>query len=242
MFGFVVPSAMGRERLQEYPSDQSIRVHTLPCLQSEFPRAEGLRQLAWETMKRTSLQVDLEARQVEFDDPTGLHHPLLLWSCPGPIGSLGQSAVFDLKQFLVAGGTLWIDDPSADPGGAFDRSIRSLLESLLPEKKLESISRDHVVFKSFYLTRRKCGRVLNKPLEGIRFSSGRLAVIYSSNDLLGALAKDYFGDWKMPCEPGGTMQRDLAFRLGVNLMVYLVCMDYKDDGVHLPFILKRRKR
>jgi hypothetical protein len=29
-------------------------------------------------------------------------------------------------------------------------------------------------------------------------------------------------------------------RLGVNVAMYALCTDYKDDAVHLPFILKRR--
>ena len=29
--------------------------------------------------------------------------------------------------------------------------------------------------------------------------------------------------------------------MGVNLAMYATCLDYKDDQVHLPFILKRRR-
>ena len=38
--------------------------------------------------------------------------------------------------------------------------------------------------------------------------------------------------------PGGEPQRELAFRLGINLCMYALCLDYKDDAVHLPLILK----
>ena len=33
-----------------------------------------------------------------------------------------------------------------------------------------------------------------------------------------------------------------AFRLGVNLVMYALCLDYKEDQVHIPFILKKRRR
>jgi hypothetical protein len=39
---------------------------------------------------------------------------------------------------------------------------------------------------------------------------------------------------------GGATQREAAVRLGVNLVMYALCLDYKDDQVHAPFILRRR--
>ena len=41
--------------------------------------------------------------------------------------------------------------------------------------------------------------------------------------------------------PGGDTQRELAFRLGINLAMYALCLDYKTDQVHVPFILRRRQ-
>ena len=41
--------------------------------------------------------------------------------------------------------------------------------------------------------------------------------------------------------PGGERQREMAFRLGINLMMYAMCLDYKEDQVHIPFILKKRR-
>jgi len=70
--------------------------------------------------------------------------------------------------------------------------------------------------------------------------SGRLAVVYSQNDLGGAWARGPLGEWEYDCTPGGEAQREAAMRLGVNVAMYALCTDYKDDAVHLPFILKRR--
>ena len=41
--------------------------------------------------------------------------------------------------------------------------------------------------------------------------------------------------------PGGSPQRELSFRMGINLVMYALCVNYKADQVHIPFILKRRK-
>ena len=77
-------------------------------------------------------------------------------------------------------------------------------------------------------------------LEGVEHD-GRLVVIYSQNDLGGAWARDNFGQWEHEVVPGGGMQREMAFRLGVNMAMYALCLDYKTDQVHVPFILRRRQ-
>jgi hypothetical protein len=97
-----------------------------------------------------------------------------------------------------------------------------------------------VLFRSFYLLHLPAGRVLALPfLEGV-FSEGRAVIIYSQNDLGGAWARDAFGQWEHDVVPGGEMQREQAFRLGVNLAMYALCLDYKTDQVHVPFIMRRR--
>ena len=53
--------------------------------------------------------------------------------------------------------------------------------------------------------------------------------------------KDEFGQWDYDVGAGGEVTREMTFRLGVNLIMYALCLDYKDDQVHLPYILKRRR-
>ena len=98
-----------------------------------------------------------------------------------------------------------------------------------------------MLYKSFYLIPTPYGRIAtSKHMEAI-FEKDRLSVILSTNDLLGAWAKDNFGKWLFDVSPGGDTQREMAFRLGVNLLMYALCINYKSDQVHIPFILKRRK-
>ena len=77
-------------------------------------------------------------------------------------------------------------------------------------------------------------------MEGV-IRDDRLVCAYVANDLGGAWARDDFGNYDFPCEPGGEQQRELAFRLGVNLVMYALCLDYKSDQVHVPFIMRRRR-
>ncbi len=39
--------------------------------------------------------------------------------------------------------------------------------------------------------------------------------------------------------PGGARQRVLAYRFGVNLVMYALTGNYKGDQVHVPAILER---
>jgi hypothetical protein len=81
----------------------------------------------------------------------------------------------------------------------------------------------------------------NFELEGAAID-GRTAVIVSKADMGGAWSRDPLGNWDFTVSPGGEPQREMAFRTGVNIVMYSMCTDYKDDSVHLPFILRRRKR
>jgi hypothetical protein len=98
-----------------------------------------------------------------------------------------------------------------------------------------------VLYKSFYLLDGPSGRVASSPdLEALELG-GRLAVLYSGNDLVGALSRDSLGTWEFEVTPGGELQREKSIRLGVNVAMYALCLDYKEDQVHIPFIMKRRR-
>ena len=85
------------------------------------------------------------------------------------------------------------------------------------------------------------GRVASRAfLEGI-FVEKRLAVILTTNDTAGAIARDEFGQWEYNVGVGGDTTREMSFRLGVNLVMYSLCLNYKEDQVHIPYILKRRR-
>jgi hypothetical protein len=205
------------------------------------PRPHGLERLAWELKKRTSIAADLAVPAVDIDRDTILRYPLLVWQGDRAFPPLPDAAVLLLRQHLVRGGTLLVDVSDGLAGGPFDSSVRRELARILPGEKLGRVDPEHVVYKSFYLLDRHGGRVPTKPyLEG-ELVGGRLAVVVSSNDLAGAMARDEFGRWEYDVGAGGESTREMTFRLGVNLVMYALCLDYKDDQVHIPFILQRRR-
>ncbi len=204
------------------------------------PRPGALRRLAWELMQRTSIEAANDAVPVRLSQP-GLHHtPFLYLSGDGAMPPFPDADLAALRRHLTYGGFLLVDSADGSDGSGFDASVRRELGRLLPSSPLGRIAREHVLYKSFYLLDHQGGRLLVKPwLEG-QVVGGRLAVVYSQNDLAGAWSRGQLGDWEFDCTPGGEPQRETAFRLGVNLSMYALCTDYKDDAVHLPFILKRR--
>ena len=63
-----------------------------------------------------------------------------------------------------------------------------------------------------------------------------------ANDYAGAWAVDQRGRGTLPVSPGGETQREMAFRVGVNLVMHALTGNYKDDQVHLPDIMQRLRR
>ncbi len=204
------------------------------------PRPTALRRLGWELGRRTSIEPGSEAAPVRLDGP-GLHrHPMLYLAGAGALPPFSAAELAALRRHLVYGGFLLVDSADGSDGSGFDASIRRELARVLPAAPLQPVPREHVLHKSFYLLDRQGGRLLVKPWLEAQALDGRLAVVYSQNDLGGAWARSELGDWEYPCTPGGEAQRETAFRVGVNVAMYALCTDYKDDAVHLPFILRRR--
>jgi hypothetical protein len=204
------------------------------------PRPSALRRLGWELARRTSIEPSNDAVPVRLDRP-GLHRfPMLYLAGAGSMPPLSEPERAALRRHLQYGGFLLVDSADGSDGGGFDASVRRELAKVLPSAPLAPVAREHVLYKSFYLLDRQGGRVLVKPWMDAIVLDGRLAVVYSQNDLGGAWARTEVGEWEYPCTPGGEPQRETAMRIGVNVAMYALCTDYKDDAVHLPFILRRR--
>jgi hypothetical protein len=206
------------------------------------PRPTATRRVAWEIQKRTSIEAALDPVDLKLNDEAALkHHPFLYLAGDAALPTFDEADVARLRRHLQTGGFLVVDGADPRPGGGFDQSVRALVARLFPREPLKKISAEHVVYKSFYLLKTPVGRVAAVPyLEGVTHD-GRLVIVYSQNDMGGAWARDNFGQWEHEVLPGGDQQREMAFRLGINLAMYALCLDYKTDQVHVPFILRRRQ-
>ena len=205
------------------------------------PRPDGLGRLAWEIAKRTSIETSPVVTPIGAADPDLFRHPFAVLSSDAAVPPPAESEIAALRRYLSYGGFLFVDDASATRGGAFEQSARQIVSRVVPGGTLQKIPRDHVLYKSFYLLDGPAGRAAATPdLEGVELG-GRIAILYSGNDLVGALARDSLGSWEYEVSPGGEGQREKSVRLGVNVAMYALCLDYKEDQVHIPFIMKRRR-
>ncbi len=205
----------------------------------------AIERLAWELEKRTSLTVAPQAVPLAPGDAALRRHPLLVLHGAGPLPPLPERSVDALRAHLEAGGLLFIDGADNGPVSVdepFDRDARALVRRLFPRGALTPLPAQHVLYKTFYLLGGPHGRrTRSAQLEAV-ILDGRIAVLYSRNDVLGALARDRLGAWAHTVEPGGEPQREQALRLGINVVMYALCLDYKDDQVHVKELLKRGRR
>lgn len=205
------------------------------------PRPSGIRRLLFEVAKRTSISVNTDVPIIDGRGSDLFDNPFLSLAGDAAIPALEDKVVENLRTYLQAGGFLLVDSAEGVSSGPFMQSAERELKRILPDKKLTVIPKGHVLYNSFYLIDEPLGRVKVAPtMRGI-FDRDRLMVVVCPNDLMGALARDNFGNWQFDVSPGGERQREMAFRMGINLVMYALTINYKADQVHVPFILERRQ-
>jgi hypothetical protein len=196
-----------------------------------------------EVESRTSAPVRHRPLRVRADESSLTDEPFVYWSGDAAVSPLTSEEVSGLRRFFSLGGVMFVDDAAASDDGApsaFGRTARAEVARVLPDSAPIAIGTDHVIFRSFYLLRRAEGRVLGpRTLDAVMYG-GKAAVVFGENDLGGALARGATGGWSFPVVPGGEAQREQAIRLAVNIAMYVLCGNYKDDQVHAPFLMRRR--
>jgi hypothetical protein len=203
------------------------------------PDPTAATMVAAEIVKRTSVPADIARKDIDIMSPDLFHYPMLYITGHYDFEPFSEDEIRRLRNYLDYGGFLVADDCAGHQGYGFDLAIRREIKRLYPEKSMARIPRDHPVFRSFYLIKTVGGRRIVSPyLEGLELGD-RTAVIYCQNDIGCAWERDQFGNWVHPCIPGGERQRRLAFKLGVNIVLYALSQDYKKDRIHTPFLRQR---
>ncbi len=201
----------------------------------------ALDTLLEETRLRTSTDT------AETERPVDVMSPDLFDSLFGVIMGTGSFAFTDAERGRLArwkglGGLLVFDNACRTaPDMAFDRSVRTELLKMLPQATIERVSPEHVLYRSFYRLDYPAGRVIFQSyVEAVKLGSRYCAVI-TNNDLFGALARAPDKRFLETPSPGGETQREMAMRFAVNLLMYAACLHYKDDQVHIDYLLHKRK-
>jgi hypothetical protein len=240
--GLAATATLGRSRSGWAIGDRSLfRFARLALPGLPDPRPSGLRRLAWEVVRRTSVATASDPAEIRLADPALHRFPFLVLSGDRGFSLPSEGDIIRLRRYITYGGFLLIDSAEGRAGGGFDESVRRLLAQTLPGELPIRIPDAHVLWKSFYVLHGAPGRIVAAPyLEGVE-RDRRLAVVYTQNDVGGAWARDGFGRWEHEVIPGGDEQREEAFRLGVNLVLYALCLDYKTEQAHIDYILRTRR-
>lgn len=209
----------------------------------------GLRGLSDVLRRRTAVEPsDPLAVNIATDELA--FFPLLYWAVSPRQPLLSDSVRTKLNLYLKTGGTILFDTrerggfaSDATGGvGAAGLHLRRLMRGL-DVPALTHAPQDHVLTKAFYLLNDYPGRWAGGPLwverRGGRHNDGVSSVIIGANDWAGAWAVDSFGRPMAAVVPGGERQREMAYRFGVNWVMYALTGNYKTDQVHVPAIIDR---
>jgi len=206
------------------------------------PHPLAVTPLMEELMLRTSVEASTTRREVTLTDRDLFTTPFLYITGKYEFDPFTPEEIETLRRFLSYGGFLLVDDALGQQGYGFDKAIRRELQRVFPGNDLKRLPAGHAALRSYYLMRRIGGaRMVSPALEGLNVGNST-PVIYSQNDLGGAWERDQLGNWTNPCTPGGEEQRKDAFHLGINLILYAMTENYKEDLIHVPFIRKRLTR
>jgi hypothetical protein len=208
----------------------------------------GLEGLSEILRNRTSVEpADPVGLDLEKDEPR--LYPLIYWAITSTQPALSARASAALDRYLRTGGILFID--TRDQQLSFDRpaggnpDLKRLLGGI-ETPPLIAMPPDHVLTKSFYLLsdmpgRWAGGKIWIESGNG-RVNDGVTTIVIGANDYAGAWAVDQRGRGLLPVTPGSETQREMAYRVGVNLVMHALTGNYKDDMVHLPDIMQRLRR
>jgi len=214
-------------------------------------------------------QVLAERTAVEPADPIGIDlekddlafFPLIYWPVSKDQPRPSDAAYDKLNTYLKKGGMILFDTRDANLGqfGASTENGKRLqaLAAPLDIPALEPIPPDHVLTRSFYLLQDFPGRYAQSDVwveaappdatraKGMPFrnlNDGVSPVVIGGNDWAAAWALSRQGVPLFPVGRGGyaaERQREMAYRFGINLVMYVLTGNYKSDQVHVPALLER---
>ena len=208
---------------------------------------QGLKGLGEVIADRTAASLgDPQGLDIENDEL--VFYPLIYWPVTQDAEAPNAKALERISIYMKNGGTVFFDlrDPTSTLGAGETGEALRRITSKLDVPPLEPVPQDHALAKSFYLLKDFPGRYEGGPMwveaqdnpqsSGFDNVSG---VIIGSNDYAAAWAISADGQPLYAMVPNGPLQRELALRVGVNVVMYVLTGNYKTDQVHVPDILKR---
>ncbi len=205
----------------------------------------GLIGLSDYVNRRTAATLGDPAAVVPGQDDLSFY-PLLYWPISTDVPAPSGAAIAGLNDYMAHGGIIVIDTRNGGSGEDFSPGSDAVLEKLghdLAVPPLAPLTTAHVLARAFYLLQDFPGRYTGDTVwvqrDQDRANDSVSPVIIGGNDWASAWAVDAQGRNPYATIPGGARQRTLAYRFGVNLVMYALTGNYKGDQVHVPAILER---
>ena len=206
----------------------------------------GLAGLSDYVNQRTAANLAIPAAVMPGQDDLSFY-PLLYWPITGDAGAPAATAVAALNAYMANGGIIVIDTSGGGGSGeGFNPGAGAALERVahgLAVPPLAPLTSAHVLAHAFYLLQDFPGRFAGDTVwvqrDQDRSNDSVSPVIVGGNDWAAAWAVDNAGHNPFATIPGGARQRTLAYRFGVNIVMYALTGNYKADQVHVPAILER---
>ncbi len=205
----------------------------------------GLIGLSYILNNRTSVE-PAEPHALNLDtDPLDLY-PLIYFNIPDGAAPLSDIASAKLNAYMRSGGALLIDTRAGGTiGSQTDVSGLDQMLKGLDAPPLQPVPTNHVLSRSYYIMDDFPGRYADRLLwiektggpDGPS-GDGVSRLFIGDADWASAWAVDERGRDVYSVD-GGPQQREIARRFGVNLVMYVLTGNYKDDQVHLPALLER---
>jgi Domain of unknown function (DUF4159)/Aerotolerance regulator N-terminal len=173
-------------------------------------------------------------------------YPLLYWPIAASAVALTPEQTSALNDYMSRGGIIVIDTRASGSGAGFapgtDEALKRVTRGLIIPP-LAPLTIDHVLARAFYLLTDFPGRFTGDSVwvqrDQDRANDSVSPVIIGGNDWAAAWTVNADGVNPYAAIPGGQRQRTLAYRFGVNLVMYALTGNYKGDQVHVPSILQR---
>lgn len=197
---------------------------------------------------RTSVEpAPAQALDIERDEM--IFFPMIYWPMSPDQPRLSDAAIRKVSLYLQTGGVILFDTrddgsplgtgTAAGPGTS---RLRQLL-SRIDIGPLDPVAEGHVLTRAFYLMdtfpgRFRGGRIWAERLETTA-NDGVSPLVIGGADWAAAWAMDREGRPVAALDGDDRRQREMAYRFGVNLVMYALTGNYKADQVHVPAILER---
>lgn len=207
----------------------------------------GLFGLSFQLGQRTSVEPD-EPHGVNLETDALEVYPLIYYAVPRNAQPLSAKAADKVNAYLRAGGAFVVDTRDAAPGRDVSADLETLLAGI-DAPPLQPAPSTHVITKSYYLLRSFPGRMNGRLwLESgtadrdTRRGDGVSGLFIGGSDWAGAWAIDRTTGQPLLSMQGGEAAREMAYRFGINLVMYVLTGNYKEDQVHIPDLLERLGR